>query len=213
MMPHGERLAELHRKAQRVATAYYLRYGRISAEVKEVLAATESLEGLRKYDPDQLRVPAGRPGGGRWTDGGDWFDPAHPPGYVDFLAPDDKPLEQVYIVEAMALLAVWEAVAAARIVAGLAAPVLVRVASTRRINQAAKAIEEYLGGKPDKVFRNPAEDLVIMRGDKKIRFDINNHSHHDEPHYHIEKGVHNGRRTDWVDADSSQHGYPFMEGK
>lgn len=146
MMPHGERLAELHRKAQRVATAYFLRYGRIPVEVKEVLAATESLEGLRKYDPDQLRVPAGRPGGGRWTDGGDWFDPAHPPGYVDFLAPDDKPLEQVYIVEAVALLAVWEAVAAARIVAGLAAPVLARVASARRINQAAKAIEEYLGG-------------------------------------------------------------------
>ncbi|MGB4102140.1 MAG: hypothetical protein WBK91_09585 [Alphaproteobacteria bacterium] len=50
-MTHEERLAELRRKAQRVATAYFLRYGRIPVEVKEVLAATESLAAVQKFNP------------------------------------------------------------------------------------------------------------------------------------------------------------------
>ena len=204
--------AALHDKAARVAFQYYLRSGRVPQQVKDVLAATGSLAAVWKHDSNQPRVPAGHHGGGRWTDGGDWFDPLRPPGYVD-LAPNDKPLGQVYVVEAVALLVAWEAVAAARIVAGLAAPLVARVARARRINQAAKALEQYLGGKPKPkdVRRNPAGDLFIIKGDKKIRFDINN-SGKGNPHFHIEKGVRNGRKMDWSDA-GDLHRYPFKGGK
>ena len=130
-----ERRAALHDKAARLAFRHYLRSGRVPREVREVLAAVWK---FNPYHNDRGRftfAPGDR----------DWFDPANPPGYVDFLAPDDKPLEQVYIVEAVALLVVWEAVVVARIVAGLTAPL---VARSRRINQAVKSIEEFLGGKP-----------------------------------------------------------------
>ncbi len=160
-----DRLAALHDKAARLAFRHYLRSGRVPREVREVLAATESLAAVWKFNPyhdDRGRftfAPGDR----------DWFDPANPPGYVDFWAPDDKPLEQVYIVEAVALLVVWEAVVVARIVAGLTAPLVARVARSRRINQAMKSIEEFLGGKPASkdIRRNPAGDLFIIRGDKK----------------------------------------------
>ena len=201
------RLAALHDKAARLAFRHYLRSGRVPQQVKDVLAATESLAAVWKYDPNQPRVPAGNPAGGQW------FNPAHPPGYVDFFDPDNKPLGQVYVVEAVSGLVAWEAVTVARIVAGLATPLVTRVASARRINQAAKAIENYFGGKPDRVFPNDAGDVVLMKGDKKIRFDINNHSPHDEPHFHIERAVPEatGRSVDWIPVNKKHHYYIFSK--
>lgn len=55
-----------------VATDFYLRQGTIPTEVL-VQSALARAEGYgTKYRPDQLRVPAGNPDGGQWTDeGGD----------------------------------------------------------------------------------------------------------------------------------------------
>ncbi len=74
------RQVALHDKAARLAFRHYLCSGRVPLEVREVLAATESLAALEKYDPNQPRVPRGSPEGGRWTDDDRWFDPANPPG-------------------------------------------------------------------------------------------------------------------------------------
>ncbi|MGB4101359.1 MAG: hypothetical protein WBK91_05585, partial [Alphaproteobacteria bacterium] len=156
----------------------------------------------------QPRVPRGSPEGGRWTDDDRWFDPANPPGVFGLAPIDDKPLEQVYVVEAVALLAVWQVVAAVRIVAGLVAPLRARVASARRINQAAKAIEQYLGGKPERAFPNDAGDMVLMKGDKKIRFDIKNPGN-DKPHFHAQKRSPSNK---WVDA-GGKHRHYFREGE
>lgn len=46
-----------------------------------------------------------------------------------------------------------------------------------------------------------------MRDDKKIRFDINNYTPHDEPHFHIEVLDKNG---EWIDA-GDEHWYPFSK--
>jgi hypothetical protein len=39
-------------------------------DLKMLVIATQIQAILRKYRPDQPRVPAGRPTGGQWTDGG-----------------------------------------------------------------------------------------------------------------------------------------------
>ena len=96
------------------------------------------------------------------------------------------------------------ALVAIRIVRGLAGP----IASGTRIRSAAKAIEEYLGGRPDKVIRNSNGDFVIMRGDKKIRFDIFNPGRKKPPHFHIERKP-SGPNSDWEDV--GQHYYPFKK--
>lgn len=77
--------------------------------------------------------------------------------------------------------------------------------SIQKIDNAAKAIEEFLGGK-GKVITNADGDMVLMRGDKKIRFDIKG-SHGDKPHFHLEKKNPKGK---WTDA-GPEHRYYFME--
>lgn len=53
-----------------VATDFYIRHGTIPTEVL-VQSALARAEGYGyKYRPDQLRVPAGNPDGGQWTDEG-----------------------------------------------------------------------------------------------------------------------------------------------
>ena len=44
--------------------AYEIAALRVELALKRLIALT------RKYSPDQPRIPAGQPGGGRWTDGG-----------------------------------------------------------------------------------------------------------------------------------------------
>jgi hypothetical protein len=74
------------------------------------------------------------------------------------------------------------------------------------IEDAAQSIEDYLGGPPDRAFPNDAGDMILMRGDKKIRFDINN-PHGYDPHFHMETLDSNG---DWVDS-GDEHMYFFDE--
>ena len=65
------------------------------------------------------------------------------------------------------------------------------------------AIEKFFGGRPNVVI-NKAGDPILMQGDLKMRFDINN-TQGDLPHFHLERQLPNG---DWIDA-GPQHRYYF----
>jgi hypothetical protein len=74
-----------------------------------------------------------------------------------------------------------------------------------KIDNAAKAIEDFLGGE-GKIIKNADGDTILMRGDKKIRFDIND-PHGDNPHFHLEQQTPSGK---WKDA-GPDHRYYFKE--
>ena len=74
-----------------------------------------------------------------------------------------------------------------------------------RINLAIQKIEDFFGGK-GKIIENTNGDMILMREDKKIRFDINE-PHGDKPHFHIERKNSNGRWKDY----GSKHRYYFLE--
>lgn len=202
--------------AYQFAFSLYLRKGKVPPEVVALVNATSSWDALEKYNPtwqNQPRVPAGDPNGGQWTDGGGGggtqpeetpVKPWPPAGIEDI---DDPPLEPVYPVETLIFgltaLSARGALAAIRVVIGVGRT----VDASSKIQRAADAIEEYLGGKPDRAFPNEAGDMIIMKGDKKVRFDINN-SGKDEPHFHIQKESKTG---EWIDA-GDQHRYYFSEG-
>ena len=143
--------------------------------------------------PGQPRVPAGQPTGGQWT--------------TEDMLRIDPPAEPVYFLENLiggwSILSAREVLFAVREVLGIGNV----LRQTIRIRRAAHAIEEYLGGKPERVFRNNAGDIMVMGNGKKVRFDINNFSPHDRPHFHVERMNANGR---WVD-DGTSHVYPFKE--
>ena len=82
-----------------------------------------------------------------------------------------------------------------------------KIANTnqQKIHKAINAIEHFLGGK-GKVITNADNDMILMRSNKKIRFDINN-SHGDKAHFHLEKQMPSGK---WTDA-TSEHRYYFKE--
>lgn len=84
---------------------------------------------------------------------------------------------------------------------------LARDAVSDTIKDASQAIEANFGGEPDRTFPNDAGDLIMMKDDKKIRFDINN-SGNDEPHFHIQKKTPDG---EWVDA-GPRHRHYFKNG-
>jgi RHS repeat-associated protein len=66
-------------------------------------------------------------------------------------------------------------------------------------------IEEFLGGE-GKIITNGDGDTILMRGDKKIRFDIKD-PHGDDPHFHLEQQTPTGK---WTDA-SGQHRHYFSK--
>jgi hypothetical protein len=183
------------------------------------------------FDPTQPRASRGSPDGGEWTNGGGAGNsggnrtpvPTRRPGGLGGYKPiNDPPIRPVYPVEtALAVISGGEALAVARTVAMRAAGSTIAEAveaniagaareSAVKIARAAQSIEAWLGG-PGKFIRNPSGDTVIMRGDKKVRFDINNTSG-DEPHFQLEKWISSGRRGKWRDA-TRQHRYYFKKGE
>lgn len=61
-----------------------------------------------------------------------------------------------------------------------------------KIRKAAEAIEEWLGGTPDLFKLNKNGDMIVMKGDKKVRFDIYKPGKKElgqpnEPHFHLEE--------------------------
>jgi RHS repeat-associated protein len=77
---------------------------------------------------------------------------------------------------------------------------------TPKLDNAANAVEDFLGG-PGKIIKNADGDTILMRGDKKIRFDIKD-PHGDKPHFHLEQQTPGGK---WKDAEP-EHRYYFKEG-
>jgi len=77
---------------------------------------------------------------------------------------------------------------------------------TKIPKNAIRAIEDFFGGE-GKMILNHHGDMILLRGSKKIRFDIKN-SHGTKPHFHIEKQNAKGR---WKDA-GAEHRY-FLKDK
>jgi RHS repeat-associated protein len=74
-----------------------------------------------------------------------------------------------------------------------------------KLNHTVKAIEGFLEGK-GQIITNTDGDMILIKGNKKIRFDIKD-PHGDLPHFHLEKMNANGK---WVNA-GFEHRYYFME--
>jgi hypothetical protein len=92
-----------------------------------------------------------------------------------------------------------------RYVSGLLSSAAARSFSGRN-QRIAKEIENYMGRKPEAT-RNKNGDLIIQRGDKQIRFDINKYSPHEGPHFHIMRQRPNGK---WTSA-TDQHYHLFKK--
>ena len=81
--------------------------------------------------------------------------------------------------------------------------------SNAKIRRAADAVEDFLGGKPDRVILNKDRDLTIMRGDKQFRMDVKNPGPKrdgktpDDPHFHLQE-YRNGK---WRDATKEHRLY------
>jgi hypothetical protein len=189
------------------------KYEASAQRVRHALGVLAEL--LEKYDPNQPRVPAGNSEGGRWTDGGSGSgsngDRSSRPHINDFLPdvthPDYREPELGHppVVEIFSGLTTFGARAAVRVAAGLASA----VGASNRISRAVKLIEEYLGG-IGQVKLNRAGDIYVMRGNKKVRFDINNPGRQKKPHFQIEELVKEGGKRKWKDA-GPEHRYFFRE--
>jgi hypothetical protein len=121
---------------------------------------------------------------------------------IDFV--NDPPIEPVYPIETVLLaLTGSEAIAAIREIIAIWNGVSPAIGKFDDIIQ---SLEEYFGGEPDKIFLNDDGDLIMMSGDKKIRFDLED-PHGEDPHFHVEKLNENG---EWIDA-GEQHMHPFKK--
>ncbi len=210
-----QKIRALHKKAQIIAFNHYVRWGLVHPFIDATVKGTVSFEAFQKFNP--YHVPAGSPEGGQFTHGpggggeadsngsianeGSGSSPR--PGEADYVEPG---LGHPPVVEALSGITVFGARAVIATVMGLTRA----AGSTAKITRAAQSIEEYLGGKPDRIFRNRADDLVIMKGNKKIRFDINNPYPDKEPHFQIERL---GDNNKWRDAGPEHRYYFSKEGK
>lgn len=74
-----------------------------------------------------------------------------------------------------------------------------------KIEAAIEAVEGFFG-KQGKIIINADGDIVLVGGDRKVRFDVKG-SHGDKPHFHLEQKNSKGK---WVDA-GPEHRYYFTE--
>jgi len=172
-----------------------------------------ALEG-RKFNPDQPRVPAGSSDGGQRTSGGG--------GEGDSNGIDDPGIIPVYPLEmligavagGLASLVAEEASFAVNALTILDADSIVGEIGGN-LGQLVQDITDFFGGTPQ-YGRNGDGDLWMENDGKKIRFDINDPGSKwdgspDDPHFHIEFEVKNGRESDWIDA-TPEHRIYFKKG-
>ncbi|MDD9901227.1 MAG: hypothetical protein OXT65_09640 [Alphaproteobacteria bacterium] len=85
--------------------------------------------------------------------------------------------------------------------------------SSKKIEKAAKTIEDYLGGKPDRSIFKEGGDMVLTRGGKRVRFDIKKvgNAKDARPHFQVEKRVSlpEARKEKWEDV--GEHWYDFLD--
>lgn len=173
------------------------------------LTAIELRYGIKAgYKPSQPRIPAGQPDGGQWTD-----DPTHGGNgrhaiTVEEVNPYPDAIEEVYPLEsALGVLSGRSAISAIGRALnywrnGRRGSELTSDAETQTIM---KSIEEFFGGPPDRTFRNKDGDLIMMKDNKKIRFDIKD-PHGTSPHFHLQEKI-NGK---WRNA-GDKHQYFFKD--
>lgn len=216
----------LNMQAQRAAFAAYLRRGTVPPPLIKLIDVTHALGVFLKANPDwqsQPRVPAGDPNGGQWTNGGGngggvggsrSRNADNLQERIDTYAEQniyDPPLERVYLAEiligGLSKYATSELFFALKIIFKLG----FRNISENKYSKLEKELEEYFGGIP-KAKTNKAGDIIIMRDNKKIRFDINNHVPDEKPHYHVEIYVKapGAKKGTWVDVGA--HRYYFNSG-
>ncbi|NDC57139.1 MAG: hypothetical protein EBZ69_10120 [Alphaproteobacteria bacterium] len=135
------------------------------------------------------------PDGGQWTDGG------RTP-FVDIVV-DDPPLRPVFPLEILVGSLVGITYVSAKILVRVLLGYGDRIYRHQKFLRIKKNLEQFFDGKPV-VFRNKAGDVVMMRQNKKIRFDLNN-THRDKPHFHIQEGFQNGKKIDWRDIGPHRH--------
>ncbi len=87
--------------------------------------------------------------------------------------------------------------------------------SIKKIRKAADSIEELLGGIPDRTAFKNNGDMVLIKGDTKIRFDIVKFGNGKEarPHFQIEKRTSppGARKEQWEDI--GEHWYDFQDSR
>lgn len=192
----------------------------------------------RRYDPHQPRVPAGHADGGQWTDGSGATLPRRKPEqrppsphegspyYDPATGIYDPPLERVGnpLTDALLIVPAVQATRAAvalgqttlREAAGMVNTMRARLNGTRaaeesnaKIRRAADAVEDFLGGKPDRVILNKKKDLTIIKGNKQFRMDVNHPGFKkdrktpEEPHFHLQEF----RNGEWKDATKEHRIY------
>jgi len=208
-----QQLTTLHKQAHRYAFAHYLRTGHIPPVISRLLAVT-TLALKANYNPNQPRIPAGNPDGGQWSDGfvnggttGSGYN--HAPYTQLPPTPDiyEPPIESVYpevLIGSLSTLGTQGSKLFVKLISrGLAA-----YSSSKKIRRAFKELENYFGGLPDIFERKSKGDIYIMKNNSKIRFNIED-PHGYDPHFHIEKGVYNGRKIEWEDV--GEHMYLFTK--
>lgn len=86
--------------------------------------------------------------------------------------------------------------------------------SDSRLRESADEIEKFFGGRiePRDVIINPKGDLVIMKGNKKFRMDVQSpgtwKGQKDDPHFHFQQINESGK---WVDATDLHRNYFIKE--
>lgn len=81
--------------------------------------------------------------------------------------------------------------------------------SNAKIRRAADAVEDFLGGKPDRVILNKKKDLTIIKENKQFRMDVNypglkkDRKTPDDPHFHLREF----RDGEWKDATKKHRIY------
>ncbi len=178
---------QIHNRARELATLYYNSRGYVPLQLKQIIEETSYGKASYKFNPNH------DPSNGQFTSGSST-------GVID-----DPPIQPVYPIETIfAGLAAGRVFSIIRAMGGVDEEALAASGST--YNSVAKSIEDYLGGIPDRVFPNEAGDTIMMKDNKKIRFDINNPGN-DDPHFHIQEQNESGN---WVDA-GDQHRYYFRD--
>ncbi len=172
-------------------------------EFNERLTLVEIRYGIKAgFDPSQPRVPAGEPDGGQWTGdsgGGAVFNNPKEPKLPNLRVPREEHFNRTNVITVLSAIPSFRAassiIKAAKIWRGAAATLDMR---TLRIM---KNLEKYFGGKP-KTFFNTKGDLIMIKGNKKIRFDIENPYPHKEPHFHI---LHKTPKGNWRNTGKNRY--------
>lgn len=113
----------------------------------------------------------------------------------------------------LATTTVSEAVAAVRVLRARSLGKKIPEEAYEKVRRAADAVEEFLGGRPDRAIFKKSGDMTLIKGDTAVRFDIVKYGSKktDRPHFQIQKRIspQGARKEKWKDL--GQHWYDFLD--